>query len=83
MAARAKREGESVNGAADKGNILICFISHFSFIVCLSVVRWRTCTSELARKIPAGLADGETRAKFSSRFFLRLPLVLDSFGTYE
>ena len=26
----------SVNGAADKGNILICFISHFSFIVCLS-----------------------------------------------
>ena len=39
MAARAKREGESVNGAADKGNILICFISHFSFIVCLSFCR--------------------------------------------
>ena len=34
----AREERGSVNGAADKGNILICFISHFSFIICLSVV---------------------------------------------
>ena len=53
MAARRERERKSVNGAADKGNILICFISHFSFIVCLSCDGG--LTSELARKIPAGL----------------------------